>query len=237
MSTQEKDTRQEEPTDPREPVAGDRFQFRLSHLFMATFLVAVIVFLAQSTGVGSLPLSIGLALVCLNAQGFFGFWQHKRSRPRLFYVVWLLIAVSLFLPSAKGCNNQTIHGWQAAQMMFVAEVEMLHEVTTKQAFPGGGLIPLVLLLSINLANLLILLSPLLLFRLQKGKGRLMGNALAISAVSVWVITWDNASGFLIGYYVWAGGITLLIQTWRIGCRVFFAMVILAVVIVIAGTYL
>ena len=122
-------------------------------------------------------------------------------------------------------------------MAFLAQGDALHEVATDEdPVSVADFFILGLLLLINLANLLILLSPLLLFRLQREKGRLMGNALAISAVAVWLIPWENPEGYLIGYYVWAGSIMLLLQTWRIGWRTFCAMVILGLVTVAVGTY-
>lgn len=226
MGTPGNEPRAEEQTEPPGAVANPPFQFRLVHLFLATFLVAVITLLAISVGPGTLPFSIGITLAWLNVQGFFGWLQQKRSRPRVCCVVWLLIAISLILPSAKGCNNKPIKGWQAAQMVIMAEGSMLKKLaTTEEPFNGANLVFIVHFTLINLANLLILSSPLFLYRLQKGKGRHLGNALAIAAVSVWVIPWSGPSDFLIGYYVWAGGITLLLFTVRFGWRTFSAMVI------------
>ncbi len=238
MTTPESDPCREEPTDTCEAEANGRFQFRLYHLFWVTFLVAVIAVVAKSFGPGTLPLSIGLALACLNAQGFFGFLQRKGTRPRVCYVAWLLVAVSMLLPSAKGCNNEQIQGWKMAQIVFVGEGNMLHEAATSQKPLGVGDCMLIIRLTlINLANLLIVISPLMLSRLQQGQGRLMGNALAISAVSVWLISWENGGGYLVGYYVWAGAIALLLVTIRIRWRMFAAMVILGLVIVAIGSTL
>ena len=220
----------------REAEGEPLFQFRLYHLFLATFLVAVICVLAKMFGPGSLPLSIGFSLVGLNALGCLSFLQQQGSRPRVCYLAWLLIAISLFLPVAEGCNNQKIHGWQVAQIAILSQGNAMQGlVTDEQPSDVGDWVLLWHLTLLNLANLLVLCSPLFLFRLQRGQGRLMGNALAISIVSVWLIPVKGE--FLIGYYVWASGITLLLQTMRIGWRTICAMAIIGLVTTLIDVYL
>jgi hypothetical protein len=219
-------------------VTAARFQFRLSHLFLATFLVASITFIAIIFGPGSLPLSIGITLAWLNVRGLLGWFQQRHTRARVCYVAWFLIATSLALPSVKGCNQKPVKGWQAAQMAVMAEGAALEKLATNpDRIDGESCVFVVYFMLINLANLLALMSPLLLYRLQKGKGRLMGNTLAFASVAVWMLPWGDPEGYFIGYYVWSGGLTLLLHTMRLGWRTFLGMAICGPVALAIGTQL
>jgi len=180
-----------------------------------------------------LPLSIGLSLAGLNAHGAFIRLQRSRPRSRIAYLAWMMLAVSLVLPTAKGCNQQTIRGWEVAQAVAAVEVQGVKSLATgEEALDVQNVISLAFFTLINLANLLVLASPWLLYRLNRGKGRILANALAFATASVWLLPWDDFPDTLVGYYVWAGGITLLFLTTRPKWWVVVTMGVLAILFLV-----
>jgi hypothetical protein len=220
--------------------AGDasHWQFSLREAFWFTTAAAGATALVRFRGPGSLVISLALYFAWLNARGRLAIFQTCRARPRVFYAAWLLLGASLFLPAMKGCNTSVHRGWETASMAAKWEVSVASEVILKCNLPPSddwleALGFWVRITLINLANLLALLSPLLLWRLQREKGRQFGAMLAVSAVAAWTIPMGD--GLLIGCYVWCAGFLVLTLSFPMSWRLFAAMTALAAVIVSASS--
>ena len=148
------------PGEPLTPVEPKPIQFRLQHLFVAMIWIGITLGLSQfefgdsgfrATGLhrvfGSLLLSFGLAIIWLNAFGWF-----ESSQTRNWTILWtgfgaMLFVVSLVLP-AIAVFGYTM-GWEVALdtlEVFYAETEPL-----ESRFYYGCM---------AVSNVLILLSPL-----------------------------------------------------------------------------
>lgn len=235
------DARRLEPATPAGAceAAASPWQFSLRDVFWFTTYAAVAALLARFKSPGSLVLSLGMGTAWLNYRGRISHLQTARARPKVFWGAWLLLLASLFLPAAKGCNNQKMAGWETAVMCAQAEVSMTGELVARRSMPSGKdfaaeILSLGRLTLLNAANVLALLSPLLLWRLQRETvpggslwGKRMGAALAVASVAVWAVPLDS-SGVLIGCYVWCAGFLALTLSYRIGLRTFILMAALAV---------
>jgi hypothetical protein len=217
---------------------GERWQFGLRDAFWFTAAVAATAAVARFKGPGIAVLSMGLYLGWLNSRGRLERIQTRRARPKIFGAAWLLLGLSLFLPAMKGCNNVKYRGWETASMAAQWQVGAANEVLLKGNLPEPeeqfkAIVFGVRMTLINLANLLALFSPFLLWRLQRGQGERLGAALAVSAVAVWSVPVDF--GLLVGCYVWCAGFLALTIACRIGWRVFAAMAALAAIFLLLAT--
>ncbi len=232
------------------------WQFSLRGLFLLMTAAAGTAAVASVWGLGSLILSTGFILATLNWRGGCAAVQTNRARPRLFYTAWLLFAASLFLPVTKGCGTDAFCGWQAALVCAGAEVDLLKDIASacrtspqdsepriiegagdtvsnraRRTVEAVGSALWVTLL--NLANLLMLGSPWLLWRLQRGRGQRLAALLAWSTVAVWLVPLDAPPPmYLSGYYVWCLSFTLVLTTLRITLRLLLTMLGLAAVYVV-----
>ena len=216
-------TQQDRPTDSvAQPKAEQRPQYSLRDLFVAMTGVAAAFGLAAWWGPGTLPYSIGLLLALANVTGRLGFFQTKQTRPKCFYVAWGLLLVSLFLPSVQGCQED-MKGWQAALTVAQAEIEGVQSLASQETDAPWyrWAFSLTVYSLLNLANILALLSPLLLYRLQRDRGKWMGGALAVCSVAAWSLGWTP--GFLVGYYVWCFGFAALLIGYRMSWLTFGLM--------------
>jgi hypothetical protein len=224
---------------PEDRAPPARWQFNLREAFLATTAAAGAAALAGSRGLGSLVLSLGLAAAWLNVRGRLASLQTRRARPQLFYAGWLLLGVSLFLPAMKGCNNSTLRGWQTAQAAVMLEAGAVTELIEH---PGAvleqgdhdlreGARFWTIITLINAANLSLLLTPLLLWRLQRGKGEWLGAAFALAAVSPWAVPLRDPE-VLVGCYVWCAAFLVVLLSYRIRASTFYPMLALAAVYVL-----
>ncbi|MBW3596666.1 MAG: hypothetical protein KY475_05260 [Planctomycetes bacterium] len=208
-----------------------RWQFSLKSAFLATAVAAGVACLVGYRGFGSLVLSAGLIAAWLNVRGRLDRLQTRKVRPKLFYAGWMLLGASLFLPAMKGCNNQPVYGWQTAYLCAVTEAEIVHELVQDSELDAERPLEQVgsfaWITAINAANLLLVLSPLLLWRLQRGQGQFLGAALAIAAVSPWALAMRDPHMF-IGCYVWCASFIVLLLSCRIQTRTFCVMLAIAV---------
>lgn len=203
-------------------VAG-RPQFSLRDLFAATTGVAAACGLAAWQGVGTLAYSLGLLLSLFNATGRLSYFQSTTMRPKCFYLAWGLLFTSLFVPAVPGCNDD-LAGWQVAAMVAtsgVQEAGKLFDPENEQPLQQTAF-SLVAFGLLNLANTLALLSPLLLYWLQRGRGKWLGIALAVCSVVAWSVGWGE--GLLIGFYLWSAGFAILLTAYRINWGTFAVMV-------------
>jgi hypothetical protein len=214
------------------PSVGMRpWQFNLRHAFELITAAAVAAALAAYHGAGALVLSAGLFVSWLNTRGRLAPVQTKRHRPKFFYAAWLLLFASLFLPAVKGCNNTTIPGWRAAHACALVELDIAHHVLIQRELPEESSLSawgqLGWFTLLNVANLLALLSPWLLWRLQRDRGARLGAALAVVAVMVWSVPLRDPE-MLVGCYVWCAGFIALTASYRMGPKTFALMALLAV---------
>jgi hypothetical protein len=209
----------------------------LRGLFLCTTYFAIASALAARWGLGVFVFAIGAGLTWLSFRGYLGWMQTRAARPRVFGGGWLLVAVSMALPAltTRGCNNQsTTHdGWQLAYagamfaggsaMEFAEHVVQPESWTWENAGEAAGAAVFVLML--NLPNVMVLVSPWLLYRQQRGKGSFGSAVLGCATVSTWIWgTWPGENDELrIGYYVWSAGITLVSLAGRPGWRTLAAM--------------
>jgi hypothetical protein len=209
----------------------------LRGLFLCTTYFAIASALAARWGLGLFVFAIGAGLTWLSFRGYLWWMQTRTARPRVFGGGWLLVAVSLALPAltTRGCNNQTttLHGWQLAQMgaMFAGggAMELVKQAVQPESWTwenaGEAAGAAVFALMLNLPNAMILVSPWLLYRQQRGKGAVGSALLNCATVSTWI--WGTSPGegdeLRIGYYIWSAGITLVSLAWRPGWRTLAAM--------------
>ncbi len=216
--------------DPQRPL-----QFTLRALLILMTLISLALGVAVWRGLGTLPHSLGMLWAWLNASGRLQSLQTPTARPRIFLIGWLLVGVSLVLPAAKGCNNQEILGWRAAQACVLAEARILaapfqlHDEgdDANKVFTFEALFFTML----NLANLGLLMSPFFFWRLQRERGHWFGNVLAVAAVTAWFCSWEQSSGFLIGFYVWCLAFAVLLTAYRVRWPTFLCMVAWSAVLI------
>lgn len=182
-------------------IAGSRPQFGLKTIFAFTAWTAAIAGLAVSQFSCWTMFAVGLSLVCLNCWGRLVACQRRSGQARCIQAGWLLLAVSLFLPAMKGCNNTSIVGWEAARASLDAALHPPSEISHET---GGYL----LVCLSGVANVLLAFSPLFLWRLRRGKGAYYGLLLFVAVPAMWCF--GDPAQVLIGYYVWcAGGLAIL----------------------------
>jgi hypothetical protein len=197
-------------------------QISLRELFLCTAYFAFSSALALRFGLGLFVMMNGLFLTWLSFRGYLWWVQTNRIRPKLYGTGWLIFAVSFGLPAftVKGCGNgspTTYYGWEAA-FSTAAAVEGLgrdmagiaresQRRTAKDVWQLA--LSCVMIVLWNLPNLLMLASPFILYRQQRGKGRLLSALICCAAVCSW--TWGITGGddLKVGYYVWSTGITVI----------------------------
>ncbi len=207
--------------------AGDRrpWQFSLRAMMIFTAAVAGVIWLATIKGVGVLVVAFGIAVSTLNWLGALAVWQRPERCGRPIKLGWLLLLVSLVLPYVRGCNNSQVFGWQAA--WGCANIQI--EGTNSSIDSSKEVFEYIFFTLINLANLLLLASPLFLLLLRRGRGQCYAAILACGATAAWTAPVPDASGLLIGYYVWCLGQLMVLSAARLGPRTLAAMVLVAFV--------
>jgi hypothetical protein len=168
-------------------------QFGLKAIFGFTAWTAAVAGLGVSQFRGWTMYAVGLSVVCLNCSGRLSACQRQPAQTRFFQAAWLLLFVSLFLPAMKGCNNTSIRGWEAAKVCALVTVDPVAK--TPSEWTGH-----VLFCLCNAVNVLLVLSPLFLWRLRRGKGAYYGLLMVAAVPAMWCF--GDPAQMLIGYYVW-----------------------------------
>jgi hypothetical protein len=212
---------------PRADHVVDRrpWQFSLRAMMIFTAAVAGVVWLATIKGAGVLVVVVGLSVSTLNWRGGLAGWQRPERCGRPIKLGWLLLAISLLLPSVRGCNNTGMLGCDVAIRCANAQVAGIArtDFSKKQVFEYA------FITLMNLTNILLLASPLLLALLRRGRGQYFTTILACGATAAWTLPVPDASGLLIGYYVWCLGQVMVLSAARLGPRTLAAMAAVAFV--------
>ncbi|HVW35833.1 MAG TPA: hypothetical protein VHB99_00970 [Pirellulales bacterium] len=207
------------PSDPAPP-AG-RLQFGLRTIFGLMAWIGCVTAWATLRGAGVVVLALGLTASALNQRGVFAALQLPNPRgARFVYCGWALLIVSLFSPAVRGCGNSPVPGWSAAHAAAATQFRL------PQPEDDRHWVAYAFYSTINLANLLLLLSPWALIRGRRGGGQAYAAILGASAVAVWSAAIDHPHEFLAGYYLWSLAVLCLLSAFRLGGRTLAVMLVL-----------
>ena len=204
---------------------GSSWQFGLRHLFGLTTLAGIATALAMYVGPGTLMTSVGITAAWVNWCGLFRRWQAGRVQMALLVAAWLAFMISLCLPSLVVFG--VVSGWRAAWIVFQAP---LRHVAAWDVLHVG----LLWYLLLDAANILMLLLPVLIWRLSRGGGQRLSAALCVSMVSTWVVVWDTP--MLMGYYVWCACFLLVLVVVHVHGWTLLSMIVLAIFLGIAAEH-
>lgn len=207
------------PCDPTP--SARRLQFGLRTIFGLMAWIGCVTAWATIRGAGAVVFAVGLSISALNARGVFAGWQLPNPRgARLVYCGWGLLILSLFSPAVRGCGNSPVPGWSAAHA--AAAIQF------RPPEPEGGRhwVAYAFYSTINLANLLLLLSPWALVRGRRGGGQAYAAILGASAAAVWSAAINHPHEFLAGYYLWSLAVLCLLSAFRLGGLTLAAMLVL-----------
>ena len=179
-----------------------RWQFRLWHLFAVMTYVAVLLGVATWLGPQTLVVSLGLGLALLSHLKAFARLQNGRTQLILAGIAWVAYLVALCIPCVIGFL--TVFGWQAAWTYLWGP---LAAVFTRRVSIQGFTWPW--LWSVNLANILQLALPLLIWRLSRGRGEVLSVLICLAMVGPWT-TLIMAPDLFVGYYIWCLSFMLLV---------------------------
>lgn len=210
------------PETTRGPRAFASWQFHLRHVFELTTWAALAATLVRLRGIGTLVASLGLLVIWLNRRGAFRHLQDSRPRNIVLFVSWFAFLVSLVLPSIDIFNP--VLGGMAAWLAFSMPIVALWEGKPVNHW-------LVFYLSLSVANLLMLLLPLLIWRLSLGRGRVLAALLCLTMALPWSLS-VNAKDLLIGYYVWSASLALALLGLRLSTTLAIAMAAEALLVVL-----
>lgn len=193
------------PDPPLTEVSAGHWQFSLRGLLLTTTAVAGILGIGLATSPSVATLMVLLGLTGLNCLGKLEpFRRSNSSRRGLFGTSWALFGLSLFLPVGQfGCNGTEQWGYQTVLMGAQSEVMIAENIVEKGLSDDWtkDLFVIQMISQLNLANLLLLLSPLLLWRLQQGKGEWYSALWLWALTSLPVIAIDLPK-LRLGYYCW-----------------------------------
>jgi hypothetical protein len=209
-----------------EEIFAARWQFGLRHIFGLTTLTAIAAALVAAFGPGTMVLSLGVVITWLNVCGAFQALQNGRRRAAVLWLAWTVFLISLALPSIKIFGP--VSGFSAAWFALQAPPGMLFD-------PQGQPIAAIVYAVLDIANALMLVMPALIWRLSRGRGRLLGIALCLVMVGPWCLAW-NPEGFLVGYYIWCASFGLALIGVRISGRTLMGMMAAAAVLAAVVAY-
>jgi hypothetical protein len=211
-------------TGQDEPTAACPLQFTLRGMFLITTWAACTAALAAWRGAGVVVLTFGLGISALSCQGVLAPWQAPERRSRfLMRIGWLLLLSSLALPSVRGCSNSSVSGLGAAYHCAAAQFSLVDESIEHRWLAYLHLTML------NLANLLMALSPLCARGTRPDRwGATYTMVLGPCAVAVWSLPVGDARAFLAGYYLWALASAVILSSFRLSLPTFIAMVLLSI---------
>jgi hypothetical protein len=168
--------------------------------------------LVAALGWGYLMTAAGGLIAWLSFRGAFGSLQSGRAQRLILGAAWVTFAVSFCLPSVEVFGP--VYGWVAAWCALTAPV---NAVRAGEIVPGIGLY-----LAIDIANVLMVGLPVLMWRQGCGAGKWSCATLAVTMVLTWTVSW-NAS-MLSGYYVWCASFCIALMAIPISWKMLGAMI-------------
>jgi hypothetical protein len=211
---------------PRKATAPPRWQFGLAHLFGLTTLSAIAAALVAAFGLGTLPISIGVSLAGINFAGLLRPVQSGRRQAALLWLAWAAFLLSLALPSLHVFGP--VAGWDALWFVLVMPFDAAREADLLH-------VPLLWFLMLDVANLLAILLPVLVWRLRRGRGQWYAAALCVAMISPWSVSWDTV--MLPGYYVWCVSFLLALAALPIERKTLAAMIVSLLIHAAAAVWL
>jgi hypothetical protein len=223
-------------------IAPARSQLSLQALFLCVTYFSVASLCALQWGVGVFVAATGVFLTWLGYRGYLWWLQTKQNRSRAFIVAWMLFGVSLALPAATvpGCGSSpptTNRGWELVANGVMYGMAVADDARECVVDPPSrslerirdtqlGLINVVL---VNLPNVMMLLSPWLLYRQQRVDRGHWSPIWGCAAVSTW--TWAITQGWdmLLGYYLWMSAVLLIFLSRPVRWQTLFAMGIVGLI--------
>lgn len=183
-----------------------RLQFGLRWLLALTAWVAAIMALAVSSLNTLVMSAVGFSVAALNCAGKLSVLQSAANHRRAVGLAWLLLLASLVLPSVRGCGDDAVPGYSAAV------AACMYQISPPVNQPVESWVAAYVEFTwLNLANLLLILSPRFIRRVERGQGRVYGVLLALACAAMWGLPIGERPGtLLVGYYVWClAGLCLL----------------------------
>lgn len=176
-----------------------------------TAWIAAMLAIAVSGAAAWLMAAIGFSVTAMNCAGKLAAVQTPVNHRRAVSLAWLLLLASLLLPVVRGCGNEAVPGWRAAAVACAYQVQP--PVSQPPELWVGAYVEFTWL---NLANLLLILSPLLAWRIQNGKGHVYRVLLAWAATAMWCVPiGETPNTLLAGYYVWCLAALCLLASLRL----------------------
>ena len=227
---------------PANDNANQRFQLSLKSLFLCVTYFAVASLMALRWGAGLFVVAMGIFLTWLSYRGFLWWLQTQQNRPKAFVIAWMMLGASLALPAVitPGCGNALPtrdRGWVLAingvyYTVALAEKALELKKPELQTFINFRDVILAFMYAgiINLPNVMMLLSPWLLYRQQRANRGHWPAAWGCAAVSTWMWAVTQSRDLLIGYYIWSSAVLLIFLTRPIGWRTLLSMAGLGVII-------
>jgi len=164
--------------------------------------VAVMLGIATWQGPFTLMATSGLGLAILSHIGALRRWQQGRTQLVLVGLAWVTYLVSLCTPCTTGPFS--VFGGHAAWIYLMVPVAAFFGEEWNFEPKGWPW-----LVSINAANLLQLILPLHLWRLNRGRGELLCSLNFLAMIGPWV-TLIIATDLFVGYYIWCASFMLLV---------------------------
>lgn len=181
--------------------ANRRWQFGIRHLLGLMTYVAVMLGVATWLGPQTLMVTCGLGLALLSHLGAFKRLQSGRTQYVLVGLAWVTYLVSLFTPCTTGPFQ--IYGWQAAWIYLLGPVQAMFVTDSTVELYGWPWI-----ISIDVANVLQALLPLLIWRLSRGRGQVFATLSCLAMVGPWT-TLVMATDLYVAYYIWCASFMLV----------------------------
>ena len=214
----------EDPAVPSHQADGTqrrRPQFSLRSLLAITAWAAAIMALAVSSLSALVVSAVGFSAAALNCAGKLSMLQTTANRRRAVGLAWLLLLASLGMPAVRGCNNEAVPGYSAAA------VALAYQVQPPVSQPAESWVAAYVEFTwLNLANVLLVLSPLFIRRVERGRGHVYAALLALASAAMWCVPIGERPGsLLVGYYIWCLAALCVLVSIRLHAWVLAAMAV------------
>jgi hypothetical protein len=220
-----------------------RTQVSLVVLFLCVTYFSVASACALRWGLGMYVIAAGGFTTWLGYRGYLWWLQTQRSRPKTFAFAWMLFALSLALPAATspGCGTtpkEPSRGWEMVHSgvvygLTLADVTLqctLNPLQITHEKFRETVLGLCHAAFVNLPNVMMLVSPVLLYRQQRLDRGHASPWWGCAAVSTWIWAilpdWDVR----IGYYFWSTAILLMFLSRPVLPRTIQAMLVSGLVL-------